>query len=212
VVARDGHRRARLTPTDTLVLSPGARVEVLVTAGAPGVYLLRTGDVDTGPAGNQYAGAVMATVRVQGSRMKPVGLPSALLPVEDLRPKVTNRRTIVFSESQDGDTFFVDRKQFDMDRTDVRVKLGAVEEWTIRNDADELHSFHIHQTAFQLVEINGVPQSPDDHRDIVDVPVRGEVKVIIPFTDPVIVGRFVYHCHILSHEDRGMMATIEVTP
>jgi FtsP/CotA-like multicopper oxidase with cupredoxin domain len=132
--------------------------------------------------------------------------------VEDLRPKVTNRRTIVFSESQDGDTFFVDRKQFDMNRTDVRVKLGAVEEWTIRNDADELHSFHIHQTAFQLVEINGVPQSPDDHRDIVDVPVRGEVKVIIPFTDPVIVGRFVYHCHILSHEDRGMMATIEVTP
>ncbi|HEY2066664.1 MAG TPA: multicopper oxidase domain-containing protein, partial [Gemmatimonadaceae bacterium] len=137
VVARDGHRRARLTPTDTLVLSPGARVEVLVTAGAPGVYLLRTGDVDTGPAGNQYAGAVMATVRVQGPRMKPVGLPPALLPVEDLRPKVTNRRTIVFSESQDGDTFFVDRKQFDMGRTDIRVKLGAVEEWTIRNDADE---------------------------------------------------------------------------
>ena len=49
-------------------------------------------------------------------------------------------------------------------------------------------------------------------RDIVDVPIRGEVKVIIPFTNPLIVGRFVYHCHILSHEDKGMMATIEVIP
>jgi suppressor of ftsI len=212
VVARDGNRRARLTAEDTLRLSPGARTAVLVTAGAPGVYLLRTGDIDTGPQGNQYAGTVMATIRVEGSPATPVAMPSALLPVEDLRGKVTNRRTIVFTESTDGDTMFVDGKQFDMNRTDTRVKLGAVEEWTVRNNSDELHTFHIHQGPFQLTEINGVPQPPDDHRDIVDVPIRGEVKVIIPFTNPTIVGRFVYHCHILAHEDKGMMATIEVIP
>ncbi|PYO10279.1 MAG: hypothetical protein DMD30_03320 [Gemmatimonadetes bacterium] len=63
-----------------------------------------------------------------------------------------------------------------------------------------------------MIEINGVAQLADDHRDIVDVPIKGEVKVIIPFTNPLIVGRFVFHCHILSHEDKGMMATIEVTP
>ena len=212
LVARDGNRRARLTTIDSLSLSPGARVEVLVTAGAPGVYRLQTGDIDTGKDGNQYKGTVMATVRVEGTPATPAALPPALLPVEDLRGKVTNRRTIVFSESRDGDTFFIDGKTFDMNRTDIRVKLGAIEEWTIRNEADELHSFHIHQGPFQLTEINGVPQPPDDHRDIVDVPIGGEVKVIIPFTNPLIVGRFVYHCHILSHEDRGMMATIEVTP
>jgi FtsP/CotA-like multicopper oxidase with cupredoxin domain len=211
LVARDGNLRARITTSDSVRLSPGARAEVLVTAGAPGVYLLRTGDIDTGPGGNQYKGTVMATVRVEGAPMKPAVLPRALLPVEDLRGKVTNRRTIVLSESKDGDTFFIDGKKFDMDRTDIRVKLGAIEEWTIRNDADELHTFHIHQGPYQLTEINGVPQPPDDHRDIVDVPIGGEVKVIIPFTNPLIVGRFVYHCHILSHEDRGMMATIEVT-
>jgi len=210
VVARDGNRRAHLTTVDTLRLSPGARVEVLVTAGVPGVYLLRTGDIDTGPEGNQYAGTVMATVRVQGSPATPVTLPPALLPVEDLRGKITNRRTIVYTESQNGDTLFIDGKTFDMTRTDIRVKLGAVEEWTIRNESDELHTFHIHQGPYQLTEINGVPQPADDHRDIVDVPIRGEVKVVIPFTNPTIVGRFVYHCHILSHEDKGMMATIEV--
>jgi suppressor of ftsI len=210
LVARDGHRRAHLTPMDSLRLSPGARAEVLVTAGVPGVYRLRTGDIDTGPAGNQYAGTIMATIRVEGSPATPAALPAALLPVEDLRGKVTNRRTIVFSESDDGDTFFIDGRTFDLNRTDTRVRLGAVEEWTIRNTTRELHSFHIHQGAFQVAEIDGVPQPPDDHRDVVDVPIGGEVKVVIPFTDPLILGRFVYHCHILSHEDRGMMATIDV--
>jgi suppressor of ftsI len=212
VVARDGQRLARVEQSDTLVLSPGTRVEALVTGGAPGVYLLRDGDVNTGRAGNQYTGTVMATVLVDGPPATPAVLPAALRPVEDLRPRVTNRRTIVFSESTDGDSFFIDGKTFDMNRTDVRVKLGAVEEWTVRNDADELHSFHIHQTPFQVTEINGVPQPADGYRDIVDVPIGGEVKVVIPFTNPVIVGRFVYHCHILSHEDKGMMATIEVVP
>jgi suppressor of ftsI len=212
VVARDGNRRAGFTTLDTLRLSPGARTAVLVTAGAAGVYLLRTGEINTGAEGNEYEGTVMATVRVEGSPASPVAMPSALLPVEDLRGKVTNRRTIVLSESSDGDTMFVNRKQFDMTRTDTRVKLGAIEEWTVRNESDELHTFHIHQGPFQLTEINGVPQPADDHRDIVDVPIRGEVKVIIPFTNPLIVGRFVYHCHILSHEDKGMMATIEVIP
>jgi FtsP/CotA-like multicopper oxidase with cupredoxin domain len=212
LVARDGNRRSRITAADTVRLSPGARAEVLVTAGAPGVYLLRTGDVDTGPEGNQYAGTIMATVRVQGAPVTPVALPPALLPVEDLRGKITNRRTIEFAEAKDGNTFFINGKTFDMNRTDIRVRLGAIEEWTIRNTADELHTFHIHQGPFQLVEINGVPQPVDDHRDIVDVPIGGEVKVIIPFTNPLIVGRFVFHCHILSHEDKGMMATIQVIP
>ncbi|MEA2705950.1 MAG: hypothetical protein QOH22_738 [Gemmatimonadaceae bacterium] len=210
VVARDGNRRSRLTTADTVRLSPGARTAVLVTAGAPGVYLLRTGEINTGSEGNEYEGTVMATVRVEGSVAAPVALPPRLLPVEDLRGKVTTRRTVVFSESTDGDTMFIDGKQFDANRTDTRVTLGAIEEWTVRNTSDELHTFHIHQGPFQLTEINGIPQPADDHRDIVDVPIRGEVKVIIPFTNPLIVGRFVYHCHILAHEDKGMMATIEV--
>ena len=120
LVARDGNRRARLTESDSVRLSPGARAAVLVTAGAPGVYLLRTRDIDTGPAGNQYAGTVMATVRVEGSPATAVALPAALPPVEDLRGKVTNRRTIVLSESKDGNTFFIDGKTFDMNRSEER--------------------------------------------------------------------------------------------
>ena len=211
-VARDGHRLARLVPKRRVLLEPGSREEVLVQAAGPGTYALRTAGFDTGPQGNHYPGAVLATVRVEGAAVPPLALPKKLLPVADLRRRITDRRTIVFSESADGDTFFVDGRTFDPNRTDTRVKLGAIEEWTIRNESGELHDFHIHQTHFQVTEVNHVRQRFDGYQDIVNVPVHGEVKVVIPFTDPGIVGRFVYHCHLLSHEDKGMMATIEVTP
>jgi len=149
---------------------------------------------------------------VEGAAVPPLALPKRLLPVTDLRGQITGRRTIVFSESADGDTLFVDGRTFDPNRTDARVRLGAIEEWTVRNESGELHDFHIHQTPFQVTEVNRVRQPFEGYQDIVNVPVHGEVKVIVPFTDPVMVGRFVYHCHLLSHEDKGMMATIEVTP
>jgi len=211
-VARDGHRRIRPVPTQQLLIEPGATEEVLVQAAGPGTYALRTAPFNTGPQGNQYPGAVLATVHVLGDAVTPIALPETLLPVADLRGAVTGRRTVVFSETADGDTLFIDGRTFDPARTDTRVTLGAVEEWTIRNQSGELHDFHIHQTHFQVTEVNGVRQPLEGYQDIVNVPVHGEVKIIIPFTDPVIAGRFVYHCHLLSHEDKGMMATIEVVP
>ena len=83
----------------------------------------------------------------------------------------------------------------------------------------ELHVFHIHQTDFQVTERNGVPQPFVGHQDNVNVDFAptatsppGQVKVLIDFRDPIIVGKFVYHCHILEHEDGGMMAVAEVVP
>jgi FtsP/CotA-like multicopper oxidase with cupredoxin domain len=210
-VARDGNRLARIGPTDELFIPPGGRIEVLVQGGEPGVHSLETLAMNTGPAGNQYPAAVLATVRVEGEAVVPRTLPTTLLPVEDLRGKVTGRRTVVFSETRDGEVEMIDGKTFDPNRIDTRVRLGAVEEWTIRNESDELHDFHIHQGAFHLVEVNGKPQPLDGYYDTVNLPMRSEIKIIIPFTDPLMLGKFVYHCHLLAHEEKGMMATIEVT-
>src|SRR5947209_1563101 len=138
-VARDGHRLTHLVPKRQLLLEPGAREEVLVQAAGPGTYALRTAGFDTGPQGNRYPGALLATVRVEGAAVPPLALPKHLLPVADLRRRITDRRTIVFSESADGDTFYVDRRTFDPNRIDTRVTLGAIEEWTIRNESGELH-------------------------------------------------------------------------
>src|SRR6266566_7957948 len=157
-VARDGYRLARLVPKQQLLVEPGAREEVLVQAAGPGTYALRTARFSTGSQGNQYPSAVLATMHVAGTAVAPISLPDKLLPVADLRGAVTGRRTIVFSETGDGDTLFIDGRTFDAGRTDTRVKLGAVEEWTIRNESGELHDFHIHQTHFQVTEVNGVPE------------------------------------------------------
>jgi FtsP/CotA-like multicopper oxidase with cupredoxin domain len=109
----------------------------------------------------------------------------------------------------------INGRVMDENRVDETVKLGDTEEWTIVNTDQQYHNFHIHQTGFLVTEINGVPQDEDSLRDTfsttpatADGP--GILKVVIPFTDPVIVGRFVYHCHAVDHEDKGMMGVVEV--
>lgn len=128
---------------------------------------------------------------------------------------ITHRRTITFSETADGNTFFIDGKEYDISRDDITLTLGAVEEWTLRNVSGERHVFHIHQLDFLVTSINGQAQPADTLRDVIDLPyaqngVAGEVKVIISFTNPIMVGRFVFHCHIVGHEDAGMMANLVV--
>ena len=111
--------------------------------------------------------------------------------------------------------FMIDGHVMDEHRIDLTVRLGDTEEWTVVNTDQQYHSFHIHQTAFLVTEINGVPRREDSLRDTFSVPPATDIgpsslMVIIPFTDPVIVGKFVYHCHAVDHEDKGMMGIVEV--
>ena len=124
--------------------------------------------------------------------------------------QIDAQRTIIFSEDPVTGLFFINHVTFDHERVDVKVPLGSTEEWTIRNSSEELHVFHIHQLGFQVLSINGKPVPFDGLLDTVNVPIHGEVKIRMAFTDPAIVGRFMFHCHILEHEDKGMMQQIEV--
>jgi FtsP/CotA-like multicopper oxidase with cupredoxin domain len=124
---------------------------------------------------------------------------------------------LLFPGGADKTKFFINDKVFDENRTDVTVKLGETEEWTILNQDTQYHDFHIHQTGFLVTEVNGEPANFDGLRDTYSVPPQrdgkpGEAKLIIPFTNPVIVGRFVFHCHVVKHEDKGMMMSVEVVP
>ena len=109
----------------------------------------------------------------------------------------------------------IDGRVMEEDRIDQTVKLGDTEEWTVVNTDQQYHSFHIHQTPFLVTAINGVATDEDSLRDTFSVPPATEVgpgslSVVIPFTDPVIAGKFVYHCHAVDHEDKGMMGVVEV--
>jgi FtsP/CotA-like multicopper oxidase with cupredoxin domain len=101
----------------------------------------------------------------------------------------------------------------------IVTNKGAVEDWTIENRAPEVHEFHMHQIHFLLLAVNGVPVSPEQ-RQFYDTYQVGywdqigpypKIKVRMDFRGQV-VGDFVYHCHILQHEDGGMMAIIRVLP
>ncbi|HMB75910.1 MAG TPA: multicopper oxidase family protein [Kiloniellaceae bacterium] len=220
-LARDGNLKSKLVPKSELIIPPSSRLEVLVRGGAPGSYALEMLITNTGPLGDTYNNARnrlnssnprLATLVSEGPAVEPIVLPTKLREVRDLRKEpVARKRDIVFTESADGNTFFINGNKFDIDVTNTYAKLGDVEEWTIRNASDELHVFHIHQLDFQVTEVNGEPVEFTGHQDTVNTPINGEVKVLIPFTDPVVLGKFVYHCHIMEHEDAGMMAVIQVS-
>ncbi len=141
------------------------------------------------------------------------------------------QRTLYFSEQlQDPTnpnsptTFFITQdgltpQAFVMGQApNIVVHSGTVEDWVIQNRALEDHIFHIHQIHFQVMAVNGVPVSDPAIRDTFDLPywtgqgAYPSITVRMDFRDPNIVGTFVYHCHILQHEDSGMMGSIEVLP
>ena len=106
-----------------------------------------------------------------------------------------------------------------MARIDFKANLGDIEEWTIINKTDERHTFHIHQIDFLVTELNNSDEDATGLRDNIDIPPRdpvtgepGKVTLILPFTDPAIVGKFPFHCHISEHGDNGMMANMLIKP
>jgi FtsP/CotA-like multicopper oxidase with cupredoxin domain len=218
VVGRDSHPIVNQERERELILGPAARVDVLVTANAAGSYKLVAEKTTTGPAGDMFPAQDLALMVSAADAAlpppAPLGTVSAATDVRTSMPipgdRIDAERLITFSSDPVTGMFFINHTTFDHTRVDIKVPLGNIEEWTIRNSADELHIFHIHQVAFQVVSINGQEVPFTGLVDTVDVPIHGEVKIRIPFTDPVIVGRFMFHCHILEHEDKGMMQQIEV--
>jgi suppressor of ftsI len=207
VIAEDANPVSRVWEAESLVLPPGKRYDVLVQAGSAGQFALETQAFNQG--GDQYPRATLATLEVAGAQVEPAALPVDFAPFDDLSTAaVTRRRTLVFTEEDASNKFFIDGKQFDPNRIDQLVDLNGVEEWTIRNQTSELHPFHIHVNDFQVVSVNGRPFQARSWADVVPLPIKGEVVVRMRFVD--FLGRYVYHCHIVAHEDLGMMAVVDV--
>ena len=115
--------------------------------------------------------------------------------------------TAVFTEGNHH--FYINGRQFSPDDEPmVRVKVGQFQHWRIVNDTRELHPMHIHQAHFLAFLESDQPFADPHWLDTVNVPAGGSVDVVMDFTDPVIRGMSVFHCHLLNHEDKGMMAKI----
>lgn len=210
VIAEDANPVGSVWEEEKLLLPPGKRYDVLVQGPREGgEYPLRTLAYSTGPVGDDYPRRTMATLIVEGDAVDPALPPSGLAPEPHLeREHVDRERKFVFSEQSKANRFFINGKQFNHDVVNTEAELGTVEEWTITNTSEEQHPFHLHIDDFQVISINGEPYDANSLQDTVPLPVGGEVVIRVRFSE--FTGRFVYHCHILAHEDAGMMGQIQV--
>jgi suppressor of ftsI len=114
---------------------------------------------------------------------------------------------VTFTEDKKG--FYINGKKYGpSDPPMTSVSIGAFHHWRVVNDTHEVHPFHIHQVHFLAYAENGCRLSQPEWLDTVNVPVQGSVDLVMDFTDPIIRGVSLFHCHLLSHEDKGMMAKI----
>jgi FtsP/CotA-like multicopper oxidase with cupredoxin domain len=95
---------------------------------------------------------------------------------------------------------------FDATRVDTTVQFDSVEDWLLTNTSQLDHPMHLHVWPMQIIEQSGQPVKTIMWQDVVNIPARSTVRVRIAFDD--FSGRTVYHCHILDHEDSGMMGVI----
>lgn len=225
----------------SILLAPGARAEFVVTTPNVGDKAqLVTQYWDTGPDGDYDPARPIANIISQNgiesnSAAKPLPNSTASSKVTRFANLATAtpvaQRNLYFSEvlldptnPLSPTTFFITQEgqtpaAFTMDQQpNIVVHAGTTEDWVIENRAQEDHIFHIHQIHFQVLEVNGQPVNDPAVRDTVDIPYWSgsgdypSVKVRMDFRDPNILGTFVYHCHILEHEDGGMMGEIQVLP
>ena len=237
--SQDGEFEGHPIVRDHILLPPAGRAEFVITA--PGTQVksarLLTLSIDTGPDGDNDPKRSLAVIRTDVNAQDSVssvpevtGAPAPRARFAGLRFEVpTAQRKLYFSEvlSNPADpnsptNFYVtvDGQKpvlFSPDNPPAIVtRQGAVEDWTIENRALENHEFHIHQIHFLELERNRIPVD-GEYLDTVNVPYWSgsgpypSVKLRMDFRGDS-VGDFVYHCHILGHEDGGMMAIIRVLP
>ena len=208
-----------------VVVPPAGRVEFLVV-GQDHETVLRSRCYDSGPAGDRDPAVVLARLvpeNVAPNSRDASGASSGHVPRlnvtrVDAGAPVTSR-VVIFTE--DGNGYYIDRRAFEMKAMEpiMTVHSGTLERWSVVNETNEVHAFHIHQIHFVLLAVNGEPVSPRYWADTALIPpqrhlgnktVPGRVTLLMDFRSPAIRGVFPFHCHMLDHEDGGMMALVAV--
>ena len=239
LIALDGYPVAKPRTQTTILVPPAGRAEFIVQAPPAGTdAYFYTLNYATGPTGNPDTIEPLAKIQLSNntilaSTSKPASSPQISMDKLKfsglLNQAPTAERKLFFSEEFGGTNgpiqFYITvdgqkQKVFQPNEDPaITTHVGAVEDWTIENRALETHVFHIHQIHFQVLEIDGKPAPTQDLRDTIEIPYwegnghpYHSVKVRMDFRDPSTAGTFVFHCHILLHEDLGMMHKILVKP
>ena len=209
-VGNDGGLFERPVETSELVLANAERVEVLVRGtGPPGSRaVLQTLPYDryvpqTRPPDWNRPRDLLALQYSDAPPVPPRPLPERLRPIPPIDPaEATATRLMVLTQG------LINGRRMDANRVDVSAPLGATEIWEVENLVGMDHPFHLHGFQFQVLERNGVPEPFLSWKDTVNVPKHETVRFIVRYDD--FPGQWMFHCHILDHEDHGMMGILEV--
>jgi len=216
LIAQDGNTLANAVTLDSLNIATAQRRDILIQgASRPGVYQVTFTDLQpAAPA------ATLAYLVVTGPAQPPQPLPTTLLPFVDLRNVAVDKEREIEFQIQSpppgppntfaGQGFLIDGKAFDPNRVDQFGRLNTTEEWTVKNSSFFTHPFHIHINPYQVTKINGQPFDALSYEDTTPVEKNGgSITFRTRFLD--FPGTWVFHCHILGHEDGGMMGIVQVS-
>ena len=211
-VGSDGGLFERPVERTEIVLGNGERAEVLVRGvGAPGGraslqalpydrYIPQTRPQDWASTRD-----VLALQYSAGAPVRAPEIPATLRAVAPLDTlAATATRVMVLTQH------LINGQSMDMHRVDVSTRIGATEIWEVENLVGMDHPFHLHGFQFQVIDRNGVPEPFRAWKDVVNVPRHESARFIVRYDD--FPGKWMFHCHILDHEDHGMMGVLEVQP
>ena len=228
-IAQDGMNFSEARDVDQdknpILLAPGNRVEIVIQgltgAATQKIYELKALSFDQGHPAGALPEATLARLAYSGPQVTGRKLPTKLVPaIPDVTQLTGTPQKVVFSGKilQGPVQFFLNGKQFDPTMRPIVGQVGKAVEWTLVNEDVFQHPFHIHVNPFQVVEINGNKVAKPVWWDTFMLPPKNlstgkpsEVKIRMRFRSDVI-GKTVFHCHFLPHEDNGMMAVFQLAP
>lgn len=228
-IATDGGLLEQPAPMRQIVLAPGERCEILVEFKPGEDILLGHHPLPRRPGGGG-AGmmGMMQNMMAMNDRSFPImrfdasRTPSTIhkIPERLVNPRswpdaeaVRSRRVNLEMGMGMGGGFRINGRTMDMSRIDFRVPLGEIEIWEINNDSPMAHPFHIHDTQFRILDRDGNPPAAGEQglKDTVLVHSGENVRVITQFEHYADArSPYMFHCHILEHEDAGMMGQFVV--
>ncbi|WP_329382737.1 multicopper oxidase domain-containing protein [Streptomyces sp. NBC_01351] len=213
-IASDGGLLEAPHTTDRLRLSPGERAEVVVRMQPGERTVLRSHPLDAGlDFWNQRFGGGDDSFDVMELRAAPT-----LRPSPDV-PSALTRLALPTGEDSARSRFFelklsgINGRKMDMARVDETVTRGTAETWTLRNQDGMPHNFHVHDVQFRILDIDGKAPPPPlrGPKDTVFIPSGSTVRIAMRFDGPADPDvPYMYHCHLLYHEDQGMMGQFVV--
>jgi FtsP/CotA-like multicopper oxidase with cupredoxin domain len=209
-VGNDGGLFERPVEVSEILLASAERVELLVRGtGEPGsAAVLRALPYDryipqTRPGDWDRPRDLLRLQYTNQPAMTPVVLPKLLRPIPALdMADATETRVMVLTQGM------INGMLMDMNRVDVSASLGATEIWEVENLVGLDHPFHLHGFQFQVLDRDGVPEPYRSWKDVVNVPKHQRARFIVRYEN--YPGKWMFHCHILDHEDHGMMGILEI--